>query len=69
MSYAQVKVPARLEIGTECVGKFNFLGSAAHVRVVVVTHLHIHGHMHLRIIKLDHEHTSYKWSVPHYNNI
>ena len=34
MAYKQVQVSSRLEPGTECIGKYNFLGSAAHVRVV-----------------------------------
>ena len=47
MSHAQLKVPVpvRLEIGTECVGKYNFPGSAIHVRVVDITLMPIHGHI------------------------
>ena len=34
MAYKQVQVSSSLEPGTECIGKFDFLGSYAHVRVV-----------------------------------
>ena len=42
MEYKQVKV--RLEPGTVCVGKYNFPGSAAHVRVVIILQCHAPAH-------------------------